>query len=172
MHFFDDETIDWVRPDYERFHKAFKKDGTRQAFDATPIYLFWPSAIERLQAYNPEAKLIFLFRNPIERAFSHWCMEWARKRETLPFDQAIREGRQRVRTSEKALRTFSYVERGFYGKQVRQLLTHCPRSRNSIPALRRASPASVEYVTRGRGLSRNQTVRGHAAEESPATPNR
>lgn len=124
-HFFDDESIDWTRPDYAAYHAHF--DPTRPGLmgEATPIYIFWPGSLERLRAYNPHARLILMLRDPVKRAFSHWQMEYARRVETLPFSQAIRGGRRRL--SGLALnhpdrRVFTYVERGFYGQQVERLL--------------------------------------------------
>ncbi|MGA8758990.1 MAG: sulfotransferase [Stellaceae bacterium] len=130
IHFFDDETRDWAAADYNALD-AFPPDhGDRLRFEITPIYGFWPPSVARIHAYNPAARLIFLFRDPFERAWSHWCMEYARGDETLPFAEAIREGRGRMDAlpplaSER--RTFSYVERGLYAGQVQRALTHFPR---------------------------------------------
>lgn len=130
-HFFDNEAIDWRNPDYGRLEAFFpKKSGEQLAFDATPIYLFWPLALERIRAHNPDARLIFIFRDPIERAWSHWCMETHRDAEDLPFASAIREGRKRLvgeQRHDQAWRTCSYVERGFYARQSRRLLNLFPR---------------------------------------------
>jgi Sulfotransferase domain len=131
LHFFDDETLDWSKPQYEFLHGAFSDMGTgRKAFEATPIYLFWPPSLERIRSYNSEMKLIFLFRDPIERAWSQWKMEINRRRETLPFHVAIRGGRQRLQNCgslDRQWRLFSYVERGFYFRQVQNALRLFPR---------------------------------------------
>lgn len=127
-HFFDDETgaIDWAKPNYDRLHCLFSADGHgRLAFEATPVSIFWPNALERMAAYNPDMRLIVIFRDPIERAWSHWRMEVERGADNVPFDFAIRQGRWRLRDvpiNHAAWRTFSYVERGFYGRQVDRLL--------------------------------------------------
>jgi hypothetical protein len=129
-HFFDDESRDWRAPDYSALHRLFPPaDGGRQRFESTPITLFWPPALERIRAYNPAAKLILLFRDPIERAWSNWRMEHARGAETLPFGAAIREGRTGLGPDPLAMerRFFSYVERGFYAGQVRRALQLFPR---------------------------------------------
>lgn len=42
--------------------------------DATPEYLYYPKAAERIYQYNPKAKIIILLREPVSRAFSHWNM--------------------------------------------------------------------------------------------------
>ena len=130
-HFFDDEEqVDWRRPDYAAYHRLFVDDG-RMWGEATPIYLYWPNCPERIAAYNPAMKLILLFRDPVERAWSHWKMEYAKGKETEPFQWCIREGRGRAAAGEPGImghhRVFSYVERGFYGAQVAHLLTLFPR---------------------------------------------
>lgn len=132
-HFFDDESLDWRRPDYDRYHAMFSPpaDGRQRLWgEATPIYIYWPRSLERIAAYNPAMRLILVFRDPVERAWSHWKMEYARGAETQPFAWCIREGRSRVDTDPSAPgfhRVYSYVERGFYGAQVQNLLSLFPR---------------------------------------------
>ena len=121
LHFFDDEhAVDWSAPDYLPLHAAFASDG-RMMGEATPITLYWPRALERVRAYNPSMRLVLLFRDPIERAFSHWKMEYARGVEREGFAHSIRDGRARMALSRPTPgydRVASYVERGFYGRQL------------------------------------------------------
>lgn len=124
IHFFDDETMNWNCPDYSRLHACF--DWNSQNLirgEATPIYCYWPASIQRIYAYNPEAKIIMLLRHPVHRAYSQWCMEFQRGDETLQFEEAISEkGRLRVMQSPRGVhRIFSYIERGFYSLQVEQI---------------------------------------------------
>lgn len=132
-HFFDDEAgVDWSRPDYGPYEALFSDDplGDRLRGEATPIYLYWPNSLERIAAYNPKMRLVLIFRDPIERAWSHWKMEYARGAETEPFAWCIREGRARVASDPSAPgfhRVYSYVERGFYGAQLGRLLSIFPR---------------------------------------------
>jgi hypothetical protein len=127
-HFFDDETIDWSTPDYRILHEFYPTDIAKgRLFDATPVYVFWPPSVARIKEYNRNARLVVLFRDPIERAFSHWCMEYGRGAETLPFASAIREGRRRLANlspTDPAQRVYSYVERGFYARQALRLIEH------------------------------------------------
>lgn len=139
LHFFDDEKVDWADRDFTDYRVARTSDAQRIAGDSTPVYLFWPRALERMRAHNPEMKLIASFRDPIERAFSHWMMQVTRRDAksasfpdfdelvttwTLPsgapdeMPEAWRGGR---------LRTFSAVPRGFYGAQVERGLSLFPR---------------------------------------------
>lgn len=128
LHYFDDETRDWASGDYGDL-PALLGDGPGMPFDCTPIYGFWGPALARIRAYNPVARLIFLYRDPLERAWSHWRMEVARGAEWLPFAEAIRAGRARMGDDSlsPARRVFSYVERGFYGAQLARALALFPR---------------------------------------------
>ena len=39
-------------------------------------YLFYPTVAQDIKAYNPNAKIIIMLRNPINRAFSHYLMDY------------------------------------------------------------------------------------------------
>jgi hypothetical protein len=45
VHFFDDETLDWSRPDYGAYHAQFGPPDNRPRGEATPIYLYWPNSL-------------------------------------------------------------------------------------------------------------------------------
>ena len=124
VHFFDDETVDWGSPDYGAYHARFAPADGRTTGESTPIYVYWPQSLERARRYNPALRLILLFRDPVERAWSHWRMESGRGLETEPFAWCIRDGRRRVAESADPPghhRVFSYVERGFYGAQLERV---------------------------------------------------
>jgi hypothetical protein len=127
VHFFDNEEVNWSEPDYDLLHQHFHA-APKLRGEATPIYLYWPNALERLRAYNPSAKIIVALRHPAFRAYSHWRMETTREDEALSFSAAIREGRARVRETPGGVhRVFSYVERGYYDEQIARLLGLFPR---------------------------------------------
>lgn len=123
LHFFDDETQDWARPDYDSYEARFPPPDGRPCGEATPIYCYWPQSLERVADYNPAMKLILVLRDPVQRAWSGWRMESVRGSETHPFSWCIREGRGRLFDAEPwgHHREFSYVERGFYGEQVARI---------------------------------------------------
>lgn len=133
LHFFDDETIDWTTPDYGSLDDAFEQPSVAGKIrgEATPIYTYWPHALERVRRYNSEAKIIVGLRHPSFRAYSHWRMETNRGSESLSFDEAIGAiGRSRVASAENGVhRVFSYVERGFYAPQIHEAARHFPRER-------------------------------------------
>src|SRR5690606_6491994 len=64
--------------------------GTRiQTFEASPDYLLHPRAAARAAKLVPEAKIIVMLRNPVDRAFSHYQHMFRLGLETLPFEEAI-----------------------------------------------------------------------------------
>ncbi|MEJ0095331.1 MAG: sulfotransferase domain-containing protein [Methylocella sp.] len=125
VHFFDNESLDWSDPNYLPFHEHFEWSQTSGVIrgEATPIYIYWPNAMERIRRYNAASKLIVCLRHPAYRAHSHWRMETKRSADTLSFEDAISEvGRSRVRNLDRGVhRVYSYVERGFYAHQIRRL---------------------------------------------------
>lgn len=127
LHFFDNEKINWTKPDYRKLEAGLGKTRKLRG-EATPVYLYWPQSMARLHSYDPKAKIIIMLRHPVYRAHSHWRMEVARGAETLSFSDAIRVGRDRVQASENgAHRVYSYVERGFYAAQIDNALRYYPR---------------------------------------------
>jgi hypothetical protein len=129
LHFFDDDSLDWERPDYDVYEGRFPEVADRPCGEATPIYAYWPGSLERIAAYNPAMRLILVLRDPVQRAWSHWRMEYARGVETKPFAWCVREGRQRLFDAEPwgHHRDISYVERGFYGEQLERLFGLFPK---------------------------------------------
>lgn len=138
IHFFDDEGQNWDAPDYTRYHACFAGlDDRERRGEATPIYLYWPNCLERIAFYSPDIRLILIFRDPVERAWSHWRMEKARGFDNASFSYAIRKGRARVASDATAPgyhRVFSYVERGFYASQLAR--AHALLGKESVLCLR------------------------------------
>ena len=119
-HFFDGNR-EWSNPSYEALHELFDwSDADVVRGEATPIYTYWPGCLERIRAYVRSIRLLVMLRHPSFRAFSHWRMSVTRAEESLPFDQAIRAGRERVGSFH---RVYSYVERGLYARQAERLLS-------------------------------------------------
>lgn len=133
-HFFDDEQRAWVTPDYSSYHTVPTKPPQRITGDATPIYLFWPRALERMRAYDPGMRLIASFRDPIERAFSQWSMERDRNPYAADFGHAIRDprflelpGDDAASNQANAVRERSLIARGLYAQQLRRGFTSLDR---------------------------------------------
>jgi hypothetical protein len=130
IHYFDfDDNFSPQGPDYDRYHWHFDDPGQRSAVgEATPIYMYWKSAPRRIAAYNPDMRLVFLLRDPVMRAWSHYQMERKRHNDGRSFSEAIRTEDERVRRAGPGQhRVFSYVDRGFYSRQIERMLEHFDR---------------------------------------------
>ena len=129
LHHFDDERLAWADQAWARslnswlYHRAYRAAPAGRLWgEATPIYMYWQAAPERIWRYNPGMRLIVILRNPIERAYSHWAMEVGRGAESLAFEQAIAEEGQRCRSALPLQhRVYSYLDRGYYSEQLRRL---------------------------------------------------
>jgi hypothetical protein len=49
-------------------------DGEEEILDISPSYFIDPGAASRIRAWDQDVQLILILRNPIERAYSHYCM--------------------------------------------------------------------------------------------------
>ncbi|MCI5157514.1 MAG: sulfotransferase [Candidatus Electrothrix sp. AUS1_2] len=93
--------------------------------EVDPEYLYFQKSAERIAQLIPKAKLIFLFRKPAERAFSHYCMTYRRGIETLSFQDALANEYRRIRNGSIQVKSnYSYRDRGLYGKQVQNYLNY------------------------------------------------
>ena len=123
VHFFDRNRFETPLMEAQEYEKEFPADHREKLVgDCTPIYLFWDDCIRRLSTYNPQIKLIILLRDPVERAYSQWKMNFQRGIEPMKFSDALKHEARRTRnknvSNPRDVKRYSYVERGRYGKQI------------------------------------------------------
>jgi len=122
---------------YGRYEGRYKYDPNFKIYgESTPIYLYWKSSCKRIRNYNKNMKLIFILRNPSDRAFSQWNMEFDKSLdpeyngfalETLPFDKAIKHESYRAKYAlPYQHRVYSYIDRGYYSKQIERYQQYFP----------------------------------------------
>jgi hypothetical protein len=89
--------------------------------------MYFEDVAKRLfDAHGKSLKLIFIFRNPVDRAFSHYLMSKRRLKEELSFEDAIAQEEVRVVHNYQSKTDFSYISRGFYAEQVKRFLKYFP----------------------------------------------
>jgi Sulfotransferase domain len=69
------------------------------AGEATANYLFHPVGAERARRAAPDAKVLVLVRDPVERAWSHWREGTRSGSETLGFEDALAAEGDRLRSA-------------------------------------------------------------------------
>lgn len=124
VHFFDFE--------YELGNEWYRKqfdlaDGETAIGEATPNYLYHPLAVERMAEVIPDARLIVLLRNPVDRAYSHYWHNRERSRETLDFEAAIEAEPERLRSDTYRPGWSAYLDKGRYLEQLERALRFYPR---------------------------------------------
>ncbi len=97
-------------------------DKTSPLIDIDPELLFYPQCAQRIyDTVGPDARLVAILRNPVNRAYSHYTMERFRRKEDLPFLDALDMESERIK-SDHGLLYHSYVSRGMYYEQVQRFM--------------------------------------------------
>jgi hypothetical protein len=100
----------------ERFAAA---GGARARGESSPGYALaphWPSMPGRMAALLPDARLVYLVRDPVERAISHFAQQWMMGRERKTIVRALLENPL-------------YLDGSRYAFQIERYLEHYPRER-------------------------------------------
>ena len=114
----------WRRPEYEAlFDEA--PPGTLRG-ESTPFYLYRQDAQERIRALIPDAKLIVILRDPVERAHSNWTHLWSAGLDPIgDFVRACAEEDARIAAGWADF--WRYTRLGRYGEQLESLFLRFPR---------------------------------------------
>lgn len=98
--------------------------------ESSAYYMFHPLAPQRIAETLPGARIILLLRNPVDRAFSHYQMNFRRRNESLSFEDAIQAEPERLDGEHERILAapnyysfhhdkHSYLARGRYAEQIR-----------------------------------------------------
>jgi hypothetical protein len=138
VHYFD---FNWHRPRswYDaHFPLACRQPAGAITGEASPFYLSHPRVPGRVQQLAPDARLVVLLRNPVERAISHYAMAVQGGWERLPIQEAFArpEATQPLETAltedprlDAAHRHRAYLVRGLYADELARWLEHFDRRR-------------------------------------------
>ena len=114
---------------YKKFFKGWK--GEKLVGHAPVNTLFYAKkAAKRIYDFNREMKLIVIFRNPIDRAYSHY---WYCKRncleDGLTFEEAIERELELLKQNNELeeLQCVYYLSHGLYYDQIKEYLKYFPQ---------------------------------------------
>ena len=94
--------------------------------EACPSYLYLPQAATRIKKYIPDARLIVILRNPIERAYANFLHIVRDDREPhQDFALALQEEATRIANNWEWF--WHYKQIGFYGKQLHRYYALFPQ---------------------------------------------
>jgi hypothetical protein len=117
LNFFIDERnwprgVDWYRGQFDP-HATVRGE-------ASPNYTAFPQhegVPERMAQVVPDAKLIYMVRDPLERIAAHWVHNYAKRREKGTLAETLIHPHT------------SYVDRSLYAMQLERYLAHYPKER-------------------------------------------
>jgi hypothetical protein len=130
VHFFD-KSFHKGKSWYKSHFPIFKRLRKKLSGEASPYYIFHPLVPERIYSIIPNVKLILILRNPIDRAYSHYNMEYNRGDEKNSFKEVIKLEERRLKNEEHKIRKgqyswehqcHSYLARGKYVEQLENWL--------------------------------------------------
>ena len=138
LHFFSDAGIwdrglDWYSSQFDG--RAAVRGDASVKYTAWPK---WQGVPERMAAVVPDARLLYIVRDPVERIRSAWIHRYSDAQESRPLPEAL-----------EALEGNDYVERSRYYRQLERYLPFYPRSQihvicsEALRAERRAVLADV-----------------------------
>lgn len=124
LHFFNRDS------NYERGIQWYE-DQFQQAVEGqlvgekTPTYSYLPICAPRIAKDLPKARLIWIFRNPVDRAYSNYWHAVTAGIEVLSFERALATESERLKKSP----WYGYRKRSVYVEQVKRYLDYFPRAR-------------------------------------------
>ena len=164
LHYFDRDNRGWDSINYRKYERQFNWQPTSViGAESTPNYVFWPGAMERIRAYNSAIRIALTFRDPIDRAFSHWSMAKQRDKSEPDFTEAVRISRATrwPRTAaEQSAVPYSFLSRGYYGQQLTRLRELFPDDQllyMDYKAVFADSHGALDRITDFLGLDRFET---------------
>jgi hypothetical protein len=133
----------WNRTAYEQLFAAAPAGSLR--YESTALYLWDRASHTRIARALPEAKLIAVIRDPIDRAFSNWTHLRADGLE--PEGDFVRACRAESWRARRGWAPFwRYLELGRYGEQLQSLFAHFPREQVRIIRYRQLIDAPRETL--------------------------
>ncbi|MEU4542048.1 sulfotransferase domain-containing protein [Nonomuraea dietziae] len=150
VHFFDSNYgrgLRWYRSHLPsrltRARAARRSGGPVVTGEGSPYYLHHPLAAERAAKDLPDARILLILRDPVERTFSHYRERVRSAAEPLDFEAALEAEKQRTEGEEERLLTDpayssyahehqSYVAQSEYARCLRRWFELFPLSRFHI----------------------------------------
>jgi len=130
VHFFDrhyELGANWYRARFPTYWASWR--GGLVAGEASADYMFYPRTPARVREVIPDAQLIVLLCNPVERALAHYEQQVKLGLETLSFEDALAFEATRLSGEYEKLASdgsyssfnyqhYSYLARGMYANQL------------------------------------------------------
>jgi len=135
----------WRRDRYERLFDPAPEGSLRG--EATPFYLYDRAAQRRIQEARPDAKLVVLLRDPVDRAYSNWMHLWSDGLEPISdFVAACAAEEERIARGWAPF--WHYRALGRFGEQLDHLYSLFPREQVLVQRYRQLVDEPVATLDR------------------------
>ena len=91
--------------------------------EVTPDYIYVEDVPKLIRSHLGDIKLIFVLRDPIWRAHSHYWWAVSKRREYLSFEAALDAEPRRLKRDFWSQTNYSYTDKGFYHRQIERYAT-------------------------------------------------
>lgn len=115
---------------YKKLFNGAKNEAARG--ECSPMYLWHLIAPKNIKSYIPEAKLICVLRNPVERSYSAYLMYVSQNFERRTFSQAVADEVKFSKTGNWLLGRGVYIGIGFYHEQLKRYLQYFHRNQIKV----------------------------------------
>ena len=113
--------------------------------EASPVYLYDEDAPRLLREHRPDAALIVILRNPIERAYSHYLHLRQAGREPLrDFEAALDAEDERIEAGWEW--SWHYRRMGLYGQQLARYLEYFDREQLYVYRFEELTASPVRFA--------------------------
>lgn len=146
VHYFYSRDIGRYEEGREWYTGQFEETGEYQVIgEKTPRYAVVPECARRIRKLIPEVKLIWIFRDPVRRAYSDYWFTVNRGKEPLGFEAALQQefSGERATDLERA-----YMRTGLYADQVERYLDEFDQEAMFFCTLRELKSAPAELFRR------------------------
>lgn len=151
---------------HSQFPPRWRHDKGTLSVDASPDYLYYPETMARLYDYAPDACLIVVLRDPVERAYSSWNMYRTRGPKGLWLSPEIYDYADLINkwmalepfpTFEEAIEPEltngddldlepAIIRRGIYHEQIKRVLFHFKREQLLVVDTKELSEKPVKVM--------------------------
>ena len=123
---YDPEYVRQITVDPRSYASLYEAAGSQLTGDVSPVYLLDENAAARIAAVRPDARIIVILRNPVDRAFSQFLHHVRDSLETcLTLEDALEK--ENIRMRDGWSWGHGYATHGHYAAQVDRYLAVFPR---------------------------------------------
>jgi len=136
-----------ARTDYERAHFG-RRPGALFQGEKSTSYIEFESVAARIARVLPEARIVFLLRNPVRRAISNYHFTKRHGLENRPMEEALCRPELQEREFDRSrisVSPFRYLDRGRYADYLAAYARHLPKSQIKPLVFERLTASPEEY---------------------------